>query len=682
MSTEQRSVDPNLIEETKQQIRSFVNEIAQLARADIEPEQFYGEFLQRVIAALAAVGGAVWTVEEPGRLTLGYQINLHRTNLREDQDAQIRHGLLLQKVLTSGEPVLVPPHSGQEGDQQASNPTDFLLIVGLVKTDRDVFGLVEVFQRPDTLPATQQGYLRFVVQMCEYAADYFKSRQLRHLGDRQVLWTRLEEFTRTVHSSLDPRQTAYTIANEGRRLIECDRVTVAIRRGRRCRVEAVSGQDLFDKRSNTVHLLGKLATAVVASGEDIWYTGETTDMAPQVEDAFQEYVDESHSKMVAVLPLHPPQPALEEEEDPNKREPPPPVGALIVEQIEDNRVPDQMRHRVDVVRQHSSAALANAMEYDSLFLMPLWRKLGKSRVLVKARNLPKTVSITAALLLLIILACVVPADFELEGRGELQPVVRRDVFAEVEGTVVKVHVEHGDRVEQGQVLVELDNPTLKRNMEQVRGNLLAVEDQIATLRRRLYDRTTPQDERGKISGDLVELEKQEQNLENQLALYKEEAKKLIITSPIKGQVITWDVRRVLMDRPVQRGQKLMRIADPDQEWHLEINMPEHRTGYISRAAREIKPDLDVEYILKSQPGTKRKGNVKEIGHAARVVGDEGNMVPIKVAIDYEQLSRELPELRPGTQVSARVHCGRRPVGFVWLHDAIAFVQSKILFRLF
>ncbi|HID74796.1 MAG TPA: biotin/lipoyl-binding protein, partial [Planctomycetaceae bacterium] len=575
MSTEQRSVDPNLIEETKQQIRSFVNEIAQLARADIEPEQFYGEFLQRVIAALAAVGGAVWTVEEPGRLTLGYQINLHRTNLREDQDAQIRHGLLLQKVLTSGEPVLVPPHSGQEGDQQASNPTDFLLIVGLVKTDRDVFGLVEVFQRPDTLPATQQGYLRFVVQMCEYAADYFKSRQLRHLGDRQVLWTRLEEFTRTVHSSLDPRQTAYTIANEGRRLIECDRVTVAIRRGRRCRVEAVSGQDLFDKRSNTVHLLGKLATAVVASGEDIWYTGETTDMAPQVEDAFQEYVDESHSKMVAVLPLHPPQPALEEEEDPNKREPPPPVGALIVEQIEDNRVPDQMRHRVDVVRQHSSAALANAMEYDSLFLMPLWRKLGKSRVLVKARNLPKTVSITAALLLLIILACVVPADFELEGRGELQPVVRRDVFAEVEGTVVKVHVEHGDRVEQGQVLVELDNPTLKRNMEQVRGNLLAVEDQIATLRRRLYDRTTPQDERGKISGDLVELEKQEQNLENQLALYKEEAKKLIITSPIKGQVITWDVRRVLMDRPVQRGQKLMRIADPDQEWHLEINMPEH-----------------------------------------------------------------------------------------------------------
>ncbi len=70
--------------------------------------------------------------------------------------------------------------------------------------------------------------------------------------------------------------TAYTIANEGRRLIDCDRVSVAIKQGRKCFIEAVSGQDLFDKRSNTVTLLGELATAVVATGEPVWYTGDTT----------------------------------------------------------------------------------------------------------------------------------------------------------------------------------------------------------------------------------------------------------------------------------------------------------------------------------------------------------------------------------------------------------------------
>ena len=144
--------------------------------------------------------------------------------------------------------------------------------------------------------------------MCELAGDFLKSHQLRHFSDRQVLWARLEDFTRNVHASLDPIETAYTIANEARRLIECDRVSVAIRKGNRCTIEAVSGQDVFDKRSNTVRLLGRLASAVVATGEPVWYAGDTRDLAPQVEDAVQEYVDDAHSKMIAVLPLGRPKP--------------------------------------------------------------------------------------------------------------------------------------------------------------------------------------------------------------------------------------------------------------------------------------------------------------------------------------------------------------------------------------
>ena len=115
--------------------------------------------------------------------------------------------------------------------------------------------------------------------MCELAGDFLKTHQLRHFSDRQTLWTQLEDFTRTVHASLNPQETAYTIVNEGRRLIECDRVSVAIRRGQKCKIEAISGQDMFDKRSNTVRLLGKLATAVVATGEAVWYTGDTRDLA-------------------------------------------------------------------------------------------------------------------------------------------------------------------------------------------------------------------------------------------------------------------------------------------------------------------------------------------------------------------------------------------------------------------
>ncbi|MCL4195120.1 MAG: hemolysin D, partial [Thermoguttaceae bacterium] len=331
MSTEQ-SLDPQLIEQTKQQIRTLVNEIAQLSKSEIPPEEFHAEFLPRVVSALAAIGGAVWTVGDEGRLSLGYQINIQETKLRDKPEEQVRHGRLVHKVFTSGEPLLVPPNSGAGDDSEAGNPTDFLLVLGPVKTDLEVVGVVEVFQRPETRTATQRGYLRFLIQMCELAGDYFKSRQLRHFSDRQVLWTQLEDFARRIHASLDPRETAYTIANEGRRLIECDRVSIAVRKGRKCTVEAVSGQDLFDKRSNTVRLLNNLATAVVSAGEPVWYTGDTSNMAPQVEDAVQEYVDESHSKTVAVLPLA--RPPKEETDDPTEKAEMAsegPIGALIVE---------------------------------------------------------------------------------------------------------------------------------------------------------------------------------------------------------------------------------------------------------------------------------------------------------------------------------------------------------------
>ncbi len=472
MSTEQ-SLDPHLIEQTKQQIRSLVAEIAQLAKEDISPQEFYGGFLTRVVSALAAVGGAVWSTNDEGRLALQYEINLQQTNLRESEEAQAQHSRLLYKALTDGEPVILPPHSS-EGEDGAGNPTDFLLLLGLIKTDLETGGIVEVFQRTDSGIATQKGYLRFLLQMCELAGDYLKSHQLRHFSDRQSLWTQLEDFTRVVHASLDPRETAFTIANEGRRLIECDRLSVAIRKGRKCVVEAISGQDVFDKRSNLVRLLNRLASAVVATGEPVWYTGDTRDMAPQVEDAVEDYVDEAHSKTVAVLPLKRPEPP--EEDDPKKRpEPQPCIGALIVEQIEDSRVPASMLPRVDVVCKHSSTALANSLEHQSLFLMPVWRAIGHSRWIVQARTLPKTLSITGAIIAVVLFLCLWQTNFEVDTKGTLEPVEHCNIFAPSDGDVQELLVDHGKKVVKDQVLLKMHSTNEDVDLLKTEGDLLSAE---------------------------------------------------------------------------------------------------------------------------------------------------------------------------------------------------------------
>ena len=93
---------------------------------------------------------------------------------------------------------------------------------------------------------------------------------------------------------------------------------------------------------------------------------------------------------------------------------------------------------------------------------------------------------------------------------------------------------------------------------------------------------------------------------------------------------------------------------------------------------ELDDRLKVTFILATDPHDELRGWIQEIHHQAEVRGEEGNTVLIKVDIRRD----ELPHHRPGAEVTANVYCGRRSVGYVWFHDLIAFVQSRILFRYF
>jgi hypothetical protein len=478
------SVDPELVEETKQQIRALVNEIAELSQSEISEAEFYDGFLSRVVTALAANGGVVWDLSS-GRFQLAKQINIQDTGLPQNEEANQTHGMLLRRLVESGEPMLVQPQSGGADEDEGGNPTEFLLVLGLLRADQEIQGIVEIFQRPGTPPATQRGYLRFLIQMCDLAGDYLKTRSLRRLGHRQTLWNQVAQFTRSVHRTLDPRVSAYAIANEGRRLIDCDRVTVAVPRGSKCKIEAVSGQDTFDKRANTIVLLEKLANAVVRQGDPVWYTGDTSDMPPQVEEAVQAYVDESHSKTVAILPLRR---EIETDESETHPQQEPIVGVLVVEQIEDAKPREGMMQRVDVVAQHAAMALANAVEHNSLFLMPLWRAIGRSRWVVQARTLPKTVTILIAAAALVLALCLVPMDYSPRGDATLWPVQRQDVFAIVPGTVKKVHARPWQRVREGDVLVELDNIDMQVKLKDYAKQLSETQEQILSARRQLQGR--------------------------------------------------------------------------------------------------------------------------------------------------------------------------------------------------
>ncbi|MGH7193469.1 MAG: efflux RND transporter periplasmic adaptor subunit, partial [Candidatus Saccharimonadales bacterium] len=353
------------------------------------------------------------------------------------------------------------------------------------------------------------------------------------------------------------------------------------------------------------------------------------------------------------------------------------------EQIEDARPREGMVQRVNVVCDHSSLAMANAMQHNNLFLMPLWRSLGKASWVVSARTLPKTLAIVAAVLAALLVLIVLPVDFTFTSEGKLQPVRRREVFAVVEGMIDQIVVEHGDKVKKGQTLMLMESTDLDVQIEDVTGKLLQANQGYWSARRRL-DRggagsgsQDAEDPKEKARGEVVQYQQQIKSSTTQLALLKQKKEKLKIVSPIDGIVTTWDFEKELLSRPVKPGDALLTVADETGDWELELDTPEDRMGSIAEASK-TDPNLRVTYHLATEPGANYEGEVIDVHRSAEVKGEEGNTVKIRVKIDKNQ-HQDL--LLPGAGVKARLYCGRSSVGWWLFHDAFGFMESRVLFPL-
>ena len=671
------------VEQTKQQIKGLVREISQLSKSGTEADQYYTAVLQRIISALAAHGGAVWSLTPDRKLRIDSQIQVDPRLLDATSEDSMRHFRLLQQILTSGEPRLVPPRSsfGEEG--QFGNPTDTLLVLAPLRTNEAIEGVIEIFQRPDSVPQAQKGYLRFLVEMSDIIGDWMKSRKLQHMTDRHALWTQIDSFTQAIHESLDLRHTAYTIANEGRRLVECDRLSVAVRRAGKDEIEAISGQDVLDSRSNVVRLLRDLTRRVTATGEPLWYDGNSNDLPPQVETSLHEYVDECHTKSIAVLPLRRPvvevdtdkELGADSDDESRKGDV---IGALIVEHIETRPARATVQPKADLVSHHSARALSNSLEHNNLFLMPVWRALGNATWLVRAKTLPKTIAVITGLLLASLILTLWQSDFELKAPAYLEPEETRDVFFHGEGIVRNVLVEHGDVVHAGDVLVECRDPQLDQELarqqgarDSARARLVAAQDILDQAHR-----VSAQEE----TSALAEAEQARIDLETankQVDVLQTRQQQLTVYSPCDGEVISWDVADTLTDRPVQRGDRAIKLAKTDGEWELVVKMPERSMGHVHLAAKSQGPELPVEWVLRSNPDKVFDGAVREIYPSAEFDEQEATpVVKLRVAVDAAQI----PHLRPDLTATAKVVCGRRSLGYVLFHQLWEWLQINLFFR--
>jgi multidrug efflux pump subunit AcrA (membrane-fusion protein) len=340
---------------------------------------------------------------------------------------------------------------------------------------------------------------------------------------------------------------------------------------------------------------------------------------------------------------------------------------------------EPLRKTAMALRPHAALAVHNALQMERL---PLGRLLRRLRAIRESSSGKWPLAAGLALLAVVALLAAlvfIPADFTVDARGELQPLQTYDVFAPADGVVRELRVASGAKVEAGQVLLALRRPELDLEFKRVWGELQTARKKLAAVETEQLQNRREDEAQRKRSTELTAQQEEFReliaSLEAQYAILQRQQAELEVRSPIAGELLTWSAEQLLQSRPVARGQVLLTVANLDGPWGLELRIPDRRMLHVLEARQQAAGPLDVSFTLATSPGQVLRGTLERVGMRTEIIENEGAVVLATVRIDRD----EVPELVPGAGVVARVHCGRRAVGYVWLHDLIDAIRSWFLF---
>jgi len=648
-----------------QQVDQLLAAVAEFSRSKLPPDEFARQGLAQIAGSLGAASARYWTIDEQN------QIFALVADVRPDAadcptfvlDDPIRKANLESVLRTkcaqwtsiAAEGAPIPA-----GDNWSA-------LGSPVKLDDDCIGVIEILRETRGRPESNPWILDVLASVAELYADYFRQRQLERLSERDNWWRRLGSFAVAIHRSLDLTATAYTIANDGRPLLDCDRLSVLAPREGGCRVIAVSGAAMCDRRSEGVKLLERLAVAVAAGGSELYYDGPAERLAPQIHEPLMAYLDASGAKSLVVLPLNR---AAEPEQAGSSL-----AGMLVVEQFT-RGLDSALKERLPLVAEHSASALASALVFQqipwpALLVRDHWRRWTRGRSRTK-------LGLYAAAVVSV-LSWIIPAQFEIEARGELQPRIRREIFAPDDAVVEELKVDHDDRVQAGEVLAVLRNPELDLEFKRIAGERETARKRLAAVQSARVEMAVESAGHpagtARLSGEEAGLIESLSSLERQYQLLEEQQAALSIRSPIAGRVLTWNLPQLLQSRPIQRGQVLMTVADPSGPWMLELHLADKRVGRLLDAQEGREEKLHVTYVLATDPAREHAGRIDSVAASVEPALSDEPSVLVTVAIDGSQLAHA----RPGAGATGRIQCGYRPIAYVWLHDLIDSVWAWIRF---
>lgn len=710
-------IDRRALEEERRRLNQRLEEVSRLCEGDQPSGVFYGEMLRRLLESLAAPAGAVWVKTSQGNLQLQFQINLRETGLDAGENERKTHDELLRHALAQARPLHLLPKtnlgSAEPGQTAPGNPTDLILMLVPIQISGQVSGLLEVWQGPNRALNAIPGFLQYMGMMADLCARYMRNQMMAHLSGQQQVWTQLETFSRQVHGSLNVTEIAYILANEGRRLVQCDRVSVVADQRGNLEVKAISGADVVEKRSNLVQTMRKLVRSVLDWGERLVFQGiKDESLPPKVLSALDQYLAESGSKLLAIYPLKAPVKDKDKarEDERSGKKPKPPRAALVMECFDPPVEPQQMLARLDVISQHAETSINNALEYDRVPLRWMWLPIARFEEVVGGRGKAIMAAVFVAISISISALMFVPYPLKMEASGQLLPEVRRKIFSPTEGVIREILVTPGQLVEENSSIGLMHDAQLESQMRQL---LREIKDAQKEFALKVQQASSGSDaDRLNASTDALKASKLLESKRKELAALVQRTNALASSQKVgwfnlkapgfheltaqeresvnsrQWTVLSTGFKEELTNRAVKPSDELLRVGVVDGPWEIELRIPQQHLGQILQAFQDLDVDeLDVDFILRSNAARKWTGKLSRSrigGEASPNKDNKDDPSPVVTAfvrIDDEELRERLRDFqeRSGTEVHAKVRCGNRRMGYALFYGVWEFIYEKVVF---
>ncbi len=232
--------------------------------------------------------------------------------------------------------------------------------------------------------------------------------------------------------------------------------------------------------------------------------------------------------------------------------------------------------------------------------------------------------------------------------GEVSAAAATEIKSEFTGRIAVLHVEDGDVVERGQLLVELDRSELESQEEELLRGMRSTQLRLEKAERD-YARMQGLHEQGFVTEKAYDDARTEFALaSNQLEIdqarlqtLREKLAKSTIRAPHDGMVLDCDLREgqiVTGADSVASGTLLMHIADID---HLLV-----KTDINEVDVTQLERGMPVELTFDAIPGLRIDGVLQRISPSARM-RDRVRVFPLEISCQAGD-----PRLKPGLSANA------------------------------